>query len=86
MVIFVVTREGFIELESVVSTGLYPVWVGAGVLSSEETNSLRSRNVDLTDFTYEIDPGNKQDLDYALSTISEHHPGERVWVECQPKI
>lgn len=86
MVIFVVTKEGFIELEPVVSTGLYPVWVGAGVLSSEEANSLRSRNVGLTEFSYQIDPGNKQELDCALSTISEHHPGERVWVECQPKI
>ncbi|MCV6623460.1 MAG: hypothetical protein OIF51_17105 [Cellvibrionaceae bacterium] len=86
MVIFVITREGFIELEPIVSTGLYPVWIGAGVLSSEEVNFIRSRNIDITDFSYRIDPGNKQELEAALSIISEHHPGEKVWVDCQPEI
>ena len=88
MVIFAVTRNGFIELEPILSTGLYPVWVwvGDGVLDENEIDSLRSRNVDITKFNYEISPEDRKSLDGALSTIAEHHPGERVWIECQPII
>jgi len=30
-----------------------------------------------------IDPANDEELDDALVTIEEHHPKERVWLECR---
>ena len=84
MIILVATRNGFDELKSVIETGNFPVWVGQCVLSEKEIDMLRENDIDLTDFNYSIDPKNKEDIKCALQTISEHHPGERVWLECQP--
>ena len=86
MVIFVVTKKGFKEMEPIVMSGVYPVWVGASVITQKHLDILRESNIDITDFSYVINPENDQELDVALSTIAEHHPGERVWVECKPKI
>jgi phosphoribosylformimino-5-aminoimidazole carboxamide ribonucleotide (ProFAR) isomerase len=84
MIILVVTRNGFDELKSIIDTGKYPVWIGGGVLSETEIETLRKNDVDLTDFNYSIEADSKEDIECALQTISEHHPGERVWLECQP--
>ena len=82
MVIFAVTRNGYVELEPIIKSALYPVWVGGGVLNEQELDSLRSIDIDLTNFNYVIDPGDDSALDEALATIAEHHPNERVWIEC----
>ena len=54
MVIFVITREGFEELEEIIKTAQYPVWISANVLSKEELESVRLLGVEITNFTYEI--------------------------------
>ncbi len=84
MIIFAVTKKGFQELESVITTGKYPVWIGSNVLSESELASYRKMDLDITNFSYEIDPANNEELDDALATIAEHHPNERVWLECRP--
>lgn len=84
MVIFVVTRKGFKELEPIIKSGKYPVWVGEGVLTETEIDEVRNMEVDLTNFSYEINPEDDEALDSALSTIAEHHPNQRVWLECKP--
>ncbi|HMW73570.1 MAG TPA: hypothetical protein PKD17_17210 [Cellvibrionaceae bacterium] len=84
MVIFVVTKDGFRELEVIIKTGFYPVWVGANVLSEHELGRYRNMDLDITNFSYEIDPADSEALTDALATIAEHHPGERVWLEYRP--
>jgi len=84
MIIFAVTKEGFRELEPVIKTAKYPVWVGGNVLSESELDRYREMDIDITNFSYEIDPANDEELDGALATIAEHHPEERVWLECRP--
>lgn len=86
MIIFAVTKEGFLELEPVIRTGSYHIWIGNNVLSDSELDSYRKMGVDITNFNYAIAPENKDELDGALETIAEHHPGERVWLECRPQI
>ena len=81
MVIFITTREGFRELESIILTGEYAVWVGAGVLSDEELDSIRDTGVHVTNFLYAVDLKNQEVLDAALENIALHHPNERVWRE-----
>lgn len=83
MIIFAVTKEGFLDLEPVIKSAKCPVWVGGSVLTEEELVSYRVLGVDITNFNYVIDPGNNKELDGALVTISEHHPDERVWLECK---
>lgn len=84
MVIFAVTKEGFRELEPVIKTGKYSVWTGGNVLNESELRSYREMDLDITNFNYEIDPAKDEELDNALATIAEHHPGQRVWLECKP--
>jgi hypothetical protein len=83
MIIFAVTKEGFRELEPVIKTGKYPVWVGGNVLSESELDRYREMDIDITNFSYEIDPANDEELDDALVTIAEHYPKQRVWLECR---
>ena len=85
MVVFAITREGFIELEPIIKTLNYPVWVGAGVLSTNELAGLRSSGLDLTDFSYAIEPTDMEAIQNALETIATHHPEQRVWLEFQPE-
>lgn len=79
MVIFVVTKEGFRELEPVIKTGNYPVWIGGDVLSASDLDDYRKMDLDITNFSFAIDPADEGELDNALETIAEHHPGERVF-------
>ena len=83
MIILIVTRNGFDELKLVIETGKYSVWIAEGVVSEVEKDALREKNIDFSYFNYSIDPKNKKDIECALQTISEHHPNERVWLECQ---
>ena len=81
MVIFASSKEGFQELESIIRTGQYSIWVGGNVLTDEEISNYREMGIEITNFNNEIDTGNKNELDNALMTIGEHHPGERIWLE-----
>lgn len=83
MVIFAITREGFLQLEPLVKSGTYILWIGDGVLSQEEIQDLRDRGIEVTNFSYPISPESREEIDDALQTISEHHPNTRVWMEIQ---
>ena len=86
MVILIATRSGYEELKPVIFSGLYPVWLGAEVLSLEEMDSIRSLGIDLTDFNYTINIENFREVEGAVETIREHHPNQKVWIEWAPKI
>lgn len=86
MVILIATRKGYEELKPIIFSGLYPVWLGAGVLSQEEINSIRTLGIDLTDFNYTINIQDFGEIKGAVETIREHHPSHRVWVEWSPRI
>ncbi|PUA27200.1 MAG: hypothetical protein B0W54_20490 [Cellvibrio sp. 79] len=85
MVVFAITRAGYLELEPIIKTLKYPVWVGAGVLSNSELTELRHLGLNLTNFSYSIEPNNMETILDALADISAHHPGHRIWLECQPE-
>jgi len=83
MVIFACTREGYFELDSKVLSSASSVWIGAGVLSEAEVADILDQGVNLTCFDYAIAPTDFEQIQGALQTISEHHPGERIWLEFQ---
>jgi hypothetical protein len=83
MVIFVLTKVGFSDVSALAKEGNIPLWLNQGVLTQTEIDALRAIGLDVTDFTYKIDPKNEVQISEAIHTISEHHPGERIWVEFQ---
>jgi hypothetical protein len=79
MVLFILTRQGFEDVQSLVATSA--VWVNCGVLSDAEISDLRSKGVDLTCFTRPLAELYGDATQSAIHTIAEHHPGQRIWVE-----
>jgi hypothetical protein len=81
MVFFILTRDGFDELKISLGRVPSPVWVNKDVLSLDEIEALRKDRIDVTNFVRYIDPFNEFAIADAMSTVQDHHPGQRVWVE-----
>jgi len=84
MVYFVLTRAGFDELSSQHNMLPSPLWVNDGVLSPSEISDLRDAGSDITNFVKSIDPHDMPAITDAISTVQEHCPGKRIWVEYAP--
>lgn len=81
MVFLALTRKGFEELTARFGQPPSPLWVNAEVLSESELIRLRKQGWDVTDFTYPIAADKRSEIEDAVNTITEHHPGHTVWVE-----
>jgi hypothetical protein len=86
MVIFILTKDGFNNAGRFVEENEHPIWVSHGVLSQAEIDDLRTSEVNLTEFTYRISLNDQKAINEAINTISEHHPGECIWVEYQSQF
>lgn len=86
MVYLVLTRSGYEELVRQLQRIPSPLWVNKDVLSQAELKSIRSSEVELSDFAYFITPSNIQEVEEAAYTVKEHHPNETVWVEYAPAL
>ena len=75
-VVFLVTSRRGYDAYVTLNSGA-PLWLSAGVLSSDEISDLRARGCDVTTFSYAF---SHADLD-VISTIREHHPDEPLWIE-----
>lgn len=79
MVLFILTRDGYSDVSSLIPGN--SVWTNLDVLTKDEVADLRSQGVDLTTFTYPIDPQDLDEIAKALAVIALHHPRQRIWVE-----
>jgi hypothetical protein len=53
------------------------IWCGSDAITQAEYS--QSSRTNLTRFIYPL--GDRQLIGDAISTIEEHHPGQRIWVE-----
>jgi hypothetical protein len=81
MVYLALTPAGLNDLTSAEPADGLVIWVSADVASLGEIAALRSRGIDVTEFSRKIDVADPRSLGQALDTIGQHHPGQRVWVE-----
>jgi hypothetical protein len=79
MVYLALTPQGLREILEAPKAATKPIWCGADALSASEFAELGRSNV--TRFCYSFGKADKATIKGALSTIEEHHPGERIWVE-----
>lgn len=79
MVYLAITPEGFREILKSLGTVKTSVWCGADALSMADFDQLERGNV--TRFDYPLAGADKTTMLDALSSIEEHHPGERIWIE-----
>jgi hypothetical protein len=74
-----ITKNGLEKaMQAGIETGA-TFWCGADTLSEAEFESHTGSA--LSRFAYSID--DEQDLEGALETIREHHPGAVIWVEAK---
>lgn len=80
MVLFVLTRTGYIDTKSLLNQKGTILWVNDNVLTDNEITDLRAAGFDVTRFTSHI-ALEQTAISDAVSTIREHHPHESIWVE-----
>ena len=82
MVFLALTPAGLSEAMAL-ANGQLPVWCTADAITESEFSVLVAANV--TRFVYTVSgPDPTMKMTDALETVSEHHPGQRVWVEHAP--
>lgn len=79
MVYLALTPQGLQEILNATEAVKMAVWCGANALSESEYAKLQRNNV--TRFTYSFANCDKAKIQRAVSTIEEHQPGERIWIE-----
>ncbi|MGJ9420706.1 hypothetical protein ACHAC9_23585 [Massilia sp. CMS3.1] len=79
MVYLALTPQGLQEILDTPEAVQMPVWCGANALSEADFAKLERSNI--TRFIYSFENADKATIQSALSTIEDHHPGERIWVE-----
>jgi len=79
MIYLAMTSQGLHEILDIARDKQIHVWCGADALSESEFEQMPFQH--LTRFTYPLAAADPLTLERALSTIEEHHPGERIWVE-----
>ncbi|RYF44374.1 MAG: hypothetical protein EOO38_18040 [Cytophagaceae bacterium] len=79
MVYLALTPQGLQEILDTPEAVEMPIWCGANALSEADFTKLERSNV--TRFIYSFENADKATIQSALSTIEDHHPGERIWVE-----
>lgn len=80
MVFLAITPKGLSEALNL-GRNLSPIWCGSDAIGEAEYSNLRAAN--LSRFIYPLSGQSKAVIEDALATISEHHPGESIWVESQ---
>lgn len=68
-------------MRTTILTAQYSVWCTSGILTPAEIEALYEAGIDLTLFNYEVDINNEAEVEGALDTIREHHPGLDIWVD-----
>jgi len=84
MVILVLTREGYQDVEPLIAQKRCAVWLNHDVLDAGTVGELRRSGAQLTTFSCPVDPADEEAVADALAIITEHHPGDRIWVEVVP--
>jgi hypothetical protein len=81
LVLFALTKQGVAEILDSVRSREMVLWVNHGLLGAPDLERLRAEGFELTSFTRWIDPADQADVESAVETIREHHPGQVLYVE-----
>ncbi|PCJ53752.1 MAG: hypothetical protein COA79_22585 [Planctomycetota bacterium] len=80
MILLITNKKSYSELSNEILSLNIPIWFGSKILHQEELEDLRNNGLNVTNFNYKIDDHSEINLDRALQTIKEHHPGDIIHV------
>ncbi len=81
MIFLALTLKGYESYQSIGKNLDCLLWLSAGIFSKAELVALRQSGLAFSDFSYVIEPSDKEAISCAIHIIKEHHPEETVWVE-----
>lgn len=79
MIFLALTAAGLAEAIALAKERPFPIWCGSDAIAEKEYDELVG--VDLSRFSYPLAAAPASVIADALETISEHHPGQSIWVE-----
>lgn len=83
MVIFILTHDGFLDMQHFIDDKSAAIWVNKNVLNKDELNNYRNAGLEITDFTNWINPKKDEEILKSINIIANHHPNSRIWIEIQ---
>jgi hypothetical protein len=81
LVFFSLTKQGLDEILDTAFSREAALWVNHGLLQAPDLERLRADGFDLTNFTRWVDPADQAEIESAVETINEHHPGQVLYIE-----
>jgi hypothetical protein len=81
MVFLSLDRGSALEAIALAKVHGHAVWVGADAISEAEHQAFGEQGVKLSRFIYPLAGADADQVQDALATVVEHHPGEVVWVQ-----
>jgi hypothetical protein len=84
MVFLSLDRSAALEAIALAKIHGHAVWVGSDAISESEHQAFGEQGVKLTRFIYPLRGAASAQVQDALATVVEHHPGEAVWVQHCP--
>jgi len=79
MVFLAITPQGLADALEVAKANSSSVWCGSDAIGEAEYSTRHGTN--LSRFIYPLSGQPRSVIEGAIDTISEHHPGETIWVE-----
>ncbi len=79
MVFLAITPQGLADALEVAKANSSSVWCGSDAIGETEYSNRHGTN--LSRFIYPLSGQPPSVIEGAIDTISEHHPGETIWVE-----
>ena len=70
-------------MKVLVFSGDHAIWLASKILSNAEIEIIWEKDIELSVLDYDVDTSDPKDLECAMSTIREHHPGQNIWVQYQ---
>jgi hypothetical protein len=84
MVFLSLDRSSALEAIALAKVSGHSVWVGSDAISEAEHQAFGEQGVKLTRFVFPLEGVDSTRVQDALATVTEHHPGEVVWVQHCP--
>lgn len=83
MVFLALEPEAAMEALALARLNGAAVWVGADAMPQDEHYRISREGINLTRFAYPLSGTDRAEVDDALATVREHHPGETIWVQAR---
>ena len=79
MVYLAITPQGLADALELSKANSASVWCGSDAIGEAEYSDRHGTN--LSRFIYPLSGQPRSVIERAMDTVSEHHPGETIWVE-----